>query len=82
MNPLVPTGRSERVSSGGGLLSLAQQYDTLRDPGRNQLRTLHQERDAAILRLYGFTDDEDPVVLLAALNESLAQEQRDGLRRA
>lgn len=70
--------RDDRTADG---LTLARQYDTFRDPGRNQLRALHEELDAAVMALYGFTADDDPVVQLAALNETLAHEEANGMTR-
>lgn len=70
--------REQRTAKG---LSLAKQYDTFRDPRAQP--TTHPARglDAAIIRLYGFVDDEDLVVQVAALTVSLAQEERGELTR-
>jgi hypothetical protein len=48
--------RAENLASG---MSLARQYDTLRQPGKSRLRTLHTDLDAAVLSAYGFSQDDD-----------------------
>lgn len=67
--------RDERLADG---LSLEQQYNSLRDPGRNPLRTLQEELDAAVALAYGFSDD-DPLVQLLSLNLSIAEQEKSGL---
>lgn len=61
--------RAENLAAG---ISLARQYDTLRQPGRSRLRTLHSELDAAVLGAYGFSAEDDPLAQLLALNLDLA----------
>jgi hypothetical protein len=68
--------RDERIASG---IRLGQLYASLRDPGRNALRDLHEELDAAVFDLYGFSRDDDALTQLLALNESVAEEERAGL---
>jgi hypothetical protein len=57
-----------------GGISLAKQYDTLRLPGKNGLRDLHEKLDMAVLEAYGFDPDEDLLSQLFALNQDLAME--------
>lgn len=49
-------------------MSLADQYDALRVPGKSKLRYLHRQLDAAVLDAYGFSDTEDQLAQLFALN--------------
>ncbi len=57
--------RAENLAVG---MSLARQYDTLRQPGKSQLRELHAELDAAVVAAYGFSSDDDLLAQLLALN--------------
>lgn len=66
----------ERVADG---ITLGQLYASLRDPGRNHLRDLHEEHDAAVFVLYGFSAEDDLLAQLLALNESVALEDEGGL---
>ena len=68
--------RDARLADG---LSLEKQYNSLRDPGRNPLRKLQEELDAAVALAYGFSADDDVLAQLLALNLSIAQQERDGL---
>ncbi len=68
--------RDERLADG---ISLEQQYKSLRDPGRNPLRTLQDELDAAVAAAYGFSNDEDVLAQLLGLNKSIAEQERAGL---
>ena len=68
--------RDERLASG---ITPGRQYRSLRDPGRNPLRRLHEELDRAVAAAYGFSFDEDPLAQLLALNESVASEEEAGL---
>lgn len=68
--------RDERLAEG---VTLEAQYNSLRDPGRNPLRELQAELDRAVSLAYGFTEDEDKLVQLLALNQSIAIQQRQGL---
>ena len=51
-------------------MSLARQYDTLRQPGKSRLRTLHADLDAAVLSDYGFSTDDDLLAQLLALTST------------
>lgn len=68
--------RDERLADG---ITLEQQYNSLRDPGRNPLRKLQAELDAAVAVAYGFSGDDDVLAQLLALNLSIAEQERDGL---
>lgn len=66
--------RAERIDDG---MTLVELYDTLRLPGRNQLRRLHGELDAAVINAYGF-DNSDPLRQLLDLNQELAVAEHAG----
>jgi hypothetical protein len=68
--------RDERVADG---ITLQKQYNSLRDPGRNPLRTLQEELDAAVANAYGFSKDDDVLAQLLALNQSIADQERAAL---
>jgi len=68
--------RDERLADG---ISLEAQYSSLRDPGRNALRTLQDELDKAVAVAYGFSKDDDLLAQLLALNQSIAEQEKDGL---
>jgi len=63
--------RNENLNAG---MSLARQYDTLRQPGKSRLRTLHTDLDGAVLGAYGFSSDDDLLAQLLALNLDVAAE--------
>lgn len=63
--------RAKNLAAG---MSLAAQYDTLRQPGKSRLRTLHAALDAAVLAAYGFSTDDDVLAQLLALNLDIAAE--------
>lgn len=67
--------RAEKVAEETRLIDL---YNTLRDPGRNTLRDLHDELDLAVAAAYGFTGEDEPRAQLLALNASIAEEEADG----
>jgi hypothetical protein len=67
--------RDERVAEG---VTLGRQYASLRDPGRNELRRLHERVDEAVLAVYGFSTEDDMLVQILALNESIAEEEGSG----
>lgn len=70
------TLRDQQLEAG---LSLEQQYNSLRDPGRNPLRQAQTKLDDAVVAAYGFDPDEDLLAQLLALNLSIAgQEAADG----
>lgn len=68
--------RDDRLAHG---ISLEAQYKSLRDPGRNELRTLQQELDQAVALAYGFSDQDDILAQLLALNQSIAEQEKGGL---
>jgi hypothetical protein len=68
--------RDERIAEG---VSLERQYASLRDPGRNALRDLQDELDAAVAAAYGFDKSADTLEQLLALNRSIAQQEKHGL---
>ena len=55
-------------------ITLAQQYDGLRTPGKSALRDLHDELDEAVLDADGFSSEDDLLAQLLALNLAAAQE--------
>lgn len=59
-------------------LSLAHQYDSLREPGRNALRDAHASLDEAVLAAYGFDPAQDGVDQLLQLNLELAAREARG----
>jgi hypothetical protein len=65
--------RVEHAEQGLGVL-----YDSLREPGRNPLRDLHDELDRAVLAVYGFDPSEGLLAQLLALNQSIASEAEQG----
>jgi hypothetical protein len=67
--------RDERLADG---ITLEHQYNSLRDPGRNPLRTLQEELDAAVAVAYGFSPNDDVLAQLLALNHSIADEEAGG----
>lgn len=54
-------------------VSLAKQYNALNVPGRNTLRDLHAQLDEAVIAAYGFTQSDDLVAQLLALNFDLGE---------
>lgn len=66
--------REERLHLG---ISLAKQYDSLRDPGKSRLRDLHDTLDRAVLDTYGFVAS-DPLSELLALTLGLAAKEHAG----
>jgi hypothetical protein len=67
--------RTERLAQG---ITLGQQYDSLRQPGRSRLRDLHEALDRAVLDMYGFDPEEDLLAQILALNLSLAELEQTG----
>jgi hypothetical protein len=61
--------RAERLAEG---ITLGDQYDALRTPGKSKLRDLHMELDSAVVTAYGFNPDEDLLAQLLALNLAAA----------
>lgn len=68
--------RDERLADG---ISLEAQYRSLRDPGRNALRTLQEQLDKAVAAAYGFSDADDALAQFLALNQSIAEQENTGL---
>jgi SAM-dependent methyltransferase len=70
------TYQQEKLAEG---MSLDLLYGSLRDPGRNQMRSLQETLDAAVAAVYGFAEDEDILAQLLALNLSIAEEEEAGI---
>jgi len=70
------TYQQEKLADG---MTLDRLYASLRDPGRNRLRGLQEDLDEAVACLYGFTEDEDILAQLLALNLSIAEEEAAGV---
>jgi hypothetical protein len=67
--------RAARTAQG---ITIGQQYDSLRQPGRSRLRDLHDALDRAVLDAYGFDPDEDLLAQILALNLSVAEQEQAG----
>jgi hypothetical protein len=67
--------RQARLEQG---LSLADQYNSMREPGKNALRTAHRDLDEAVAAAYGFNPSVDPVPQLLELNLALAAAESAG----
>lgn len=67
--------REARLRSG---LSLAHQYDSLGEPGKNVLRDAHDRLDRAVLSTYGFDPATDGVAQLLQLNLELGAREASG----
>jgi methylase of polypeptide subunit release factors len=67
--------RAERMAQD---ITIGQQYDSLRQPGRGRLRDLHEALDRTVLDVYGFDPDEDLLAQILALNLSLAEQEQAG----
>ncbi len=67
--------RAERMAQG---ITIGQQYNSLRQPGRSRLRDLHEALDRAVLDVYGFDPDEDLLAQILALNLSVAEQEQVG----
>lgn len=63
-----------RASNLAAGMTLATQYDALRQSGKSRLRDLHKSLDAAVLDAYGFSREEDLLTQLLALNLDMASE--------
>jgi SAM-dependent methyltransferase len=66
----------EKVAEG---MTIDKLYASLRDPGRNALRTLQEDLDRAVASVYGLAEEEDTLSQLLALNLSIADEEAAGL---
>ena len=60
-------------------ITLEAQYNSLRDPGRNRLRSLQEKLDVAVAAAYGFSSDDDVLTQLLALNQSVGHEEQEGI---
>lgn len=63
--------RAARLAEG---ITLGQQYDALRAPGKSVLRDRHGKLDAAVVEAYGFNPDEDILAQILALNLAAASD--------
>lgn len=63
--------RAARLAEG---VTLRQQYDALRTPGKSELRDMHERLDAAVVEAYGFNPNEDMLAQLLALNLAAASD--------
>ncbi|MBO0880018.1 MAG: hypothetical protein J2P17_06550 [Mycobacterium sp.] len=64
--------RAARLAEG---VTLSQQYDALRTPGKSTLRDMRDRLDAAVVELYGFNPNEDMLAQLLALNLAAAADR-------
>jgi hypothetical protein len=60
-------------------VTLGRRYASLRDPGRNDLRTLHERLDVGVFELCGFSTEDYLLARLLALDESIAAEEEGGV---
>ena len=67
-----------RAAALGQGVTLAAQYNVLREPGRSKLRGLHDRLDAAVLQAYEFDPSVDALTQLLSLNLEVAQREKDG----
>jgi N-6 DNA Methylase len=58
-------------------ITLGKQYDALREPGNSRLRTLHEELDQSVFEAYGFSQDDDVLTQLLALNVDISASQAE-----
>ena len=56
-------------------MTLAAQYDAIRGPGSSMLGKLHSRLDKAVINLYGFSQQDDLLAQLLALNLAAAGQQ-------
>jgi len=59
-------------------MSLRDLYRLLEQPGKNPIKDLHAALDKAVLEAYGFSDKEDILAQLLALNLSVAETEKKG----
>lgn len=59
-------------------MSLRDLYRLLEQPGKNPIKDLHAALDKAVLEAYGFSDKEDILAQLLALNLSVAEKEKKG----
>jgi hypothetical protein len=61
-------------------MSLRDLYRLLEQPGKNPIKDLHTALDKAVLEAYGFSDKEDILAQLLALNLSVAEKEKQGIK--
>jgi hypothetical protein len=59
-------------------MSLRDLYRLLEQPGKNPIKDLHEALDKAVMEAYGFSDKEDILTQLLALNLSVAEIEKQG----
>lgn len=59
-------------------MSLRDLYRLLEQPGKNPIKDLQATLDKAVLEAYGFSDKEDILAQLLALNLSVAEKEKKG----
>ena len=59
-------------------MSLRDLYRLLEQPGKNPIKDLQTALDKAVLEAYGFSDKEDILTQLLALNLSVAEKEKKG----
>ena len=59
-------------------ICLGELYASLRMPGRNPLRNLHEALDTAVVAAYGFDPEEELLAQVLALNEDVATAEAKG----
>lgn len=60
------------------VMSLRNLYRLLEQPGKNHIRNLHEALDKAVMEAYNFTEQEDLLAQLLALNLQVAQNENEG----
>lgn len=69
--------REQYLSQG---ITLGKQYDALREPGTSKLRKLHDVLDHAVFEAYGFSEEDDLLAQLLALNIAASEEPGNARR--
>ena len=59
-------------------MSLRDLYRLLEQPGKNPIKDLQAALDKAVLEAYGFSDKEDILAQLLALNLTVAEKEKKG----
>ena len=59
-------------------MSLRDLYRLLEQPGKNPIKDLHEALDKAVLEAYGFSEKEDILSQLLALNLSVSEKEKKG----
>ena len=68
----------EELAAGNDGLTLNEMYATFSEDGSNKLRQLHVALDSAVRDAYGFSDEDDILEQLLALNLSIAEALETG----